>query len=97
MVPAVAGRITVGRDPASTLAFDPLVDVAVSTRHAEITLGPDGRLRGGPAPRHGAALTPSPRAGPPPPPRPRAPPAPPPSPPRRSRGRRPRKRRRRRP
>ncbi|MFC1705422.1 FHA domain-containing protein [Planctomycetota bacterium] len=36
-------RITVGRDPANSVVFDPYVDIEVSGHHAELTLGPDGK------------------------------------------------------
>jgi len=39
-----AERITIGRSPTNMLAFDPNVDMAVSSHHAEVTLGPNGRL-----------------------------------------------------
>lgn len=43
VVPAFAGRISIGRDPDATIKFDGAADVEVSTKHAEVFLGPDGR------------------------------------------------------
>ena len=40
----VLTRITIGRNPASTIAFDANIDADVSTNHAELVLGPDGQL-----------------------------------------------------
>jgi pSer/pThr/pTyr-binding forkhead associated (FHA) protein len=37
-------RITVGRNPSNTVAFDPMVDSNVSGDHAQLMVGQDGRL-----------------------------------------------------
>ncbi|HVY63173.1 MAG TPA: FHA domain-containing protein, partial [Planctomycetota bacterium] len=37
-------RITVGRNPGSTIQFDPGLDSDVSGNHAEIVATPDGRV-----------------------------------------------------
>lgn len=37
-------RISIGRNPHNTMAFDPLIDIDVSGDHAQFLVGPDGRL-----------------------------------------------------
>src|SRR3954469_15765235 len=36
-------RITIGRDPANTVQFDPTQDLDVSSHHAQLAIGDDGK------------------------------------------------------